>query len=402
MNERFYPPGRSRLARRVVGWLMPWLRRYWSRVDRVVLAPDDARRLRETCAAGPALLCPNHPSLHEAVILYETLTRLGLHASFMADLGALRASGVWRSLLQGAGAYSIRRGTADRDAFAATRQLLVEGKQIVIFPEGETYGLNDTLLEFHEGVAQMAFWGQADRVKAGLDNRLRLLPIAVKYVYHGDCTAHIDAALGRLEERFGLSQPCAGTRYERLRLVGFAYAAAQERAAGVSLPESATLDEHIAAIFERLLVRVSASLGVEHPPGATLQDRLRRLYHLLEEQQDQSPGEIAAWRAFEHDLRVVQCFQAVRDGYVAAHPTAERYLDVLGRLERALTGRVRYPALRQVIVKVGEPLELAEWQALYKDQRRTALSEVTAELRRRVAALLDSLHDASAPIEPAT
>ena len=384
---------------------MKLAQRWWARIDEIDLPAEDAARLAAAWAR-PGLVCPNHPSLHEPVVTFRILDGLGLRANYVMERETLRTLGPLGTLLQGAGAYSIRRGAADRDAFAATRRLLVEGRHIVIYPEGETYGLNDLLLPFHEGVAQMGLWGMADRAKASLDPSVLLVPMAVKYRYGGDLRPVIDAALTRLESQLGLHQPLA-ERYERLRRVGFAVVRAIQRRTGVELPADATLNEHIEAVLDGLVARISHLLAVEHVPGATFQDRLRRLYTVLDEQMHE-PDDTAsayarqvqqqrepAWRAFEADLRRVQCFQAVRDGYVGAHPSAERYLDMLGRLEREVFGRAPCYGRRRALVRVGEPLDLACWAAAYKADRKAALAAITTELRARVLAMVEALGQAA-------
>jgi 1-acyl-sn-glycerol-3-phosphate acyltransferase len=405
----FYPPGDSPTAFALVRRLFGQVRRHWFGIPQIDCPAADFERLARL-TARPALICSNHPTLAEPLVVLELLGRLGRRPGFVMDFYTLRRFGPLRPLMQAAGGYSLRRASADRDCFAATRRLLLDGRGAVLFPEGETYGLNDTLLPFHEGVAQMGLWGLADRRKAELEPTVALLPLAIKYYWLGDGRPAIEAALARLERRLKLAPDDSLTRYQRLRRVAWAVMAALEHTEGLHVPAEADLNQHIEALSGRLIERLSRTLEVEPAPGANLQDQLRRLYNVVDErlfesgERDATPYERdlqrqhePAWRAFERDLARLQCFQAVRDGYVAAHPSAERYLDVLGRLERELLGRDRGYGRRRAVVRVGEPVELQDYWEAYRADRKAALTAITSELRTRLAGLLEEL-GAAAPV----
>ncbi|MBI5833166.1 MAG: 1-acyl-sn-glycerol-3-phosphate acyltransferase [Armatimonadetes bacterium] len=406
---KFYPPRNDAISHRLVAFGMPLVRRYWARVDKVLLPSDDAARLR-AAFARPGIVCPNHPSLAEPTAVWDVIDRLGLRAQYVMDRRVLRMTGLLRPILQGAGAYSLRRGTADRESFACTRRLLVEGRQIVMFPEGETYGVNDALLPFHEGVAQMAFWGRGDRLKAHLDGEVLLVPVAVKYIYQPDMRATIEAVLARLEDQVGLTVDRSLGRYQRLRRLGLAALANMEQSMGLPGGGDLSLDERLDRWYTNALAKLSRTSEVELPTDGTLQDRLRRLFGVVEERlyepkAPSTPHQRAleqqrepAWRAFESDLCRLQCFQAVRDGYVAAHPSAERYLDVLGRLDREISGRVRCYARRDAHVRVGEPVALSDWADDYAADKRGCVVRVTQALRERVRRLVAQLTELAPPL----
>lgn len=405
----FYPPGHSRLADRLGAWLvLPLIKRLW-RIGQVEFAADDAERLRAACA-GPAVLCPNHPSLHEPVVVWEVLERLRLRRHFAMALDTMRVmhAGAW--FLQKLGCFSIKRGAPDRPAFALIRELLADGRTVVLFPEGETSGLGDRLIPFRDGMAQLGFWGLQERLKQERSPECRLVPIAVKYYYDQDMTGVIDAALERLEGRLGIADGASCERYERLRAIGFATARALEREYDLTLPDGASLDEHIEAILGHIVDHVATSLEVTIDPGETTPANLRRLFatvtrELYESDAPSTPYEESlreqrepAWKAFERELARLQTFQAVRDGYVAAHPSAERYLDVLGRLERDVIGEQPIYARRRVVVRVGEPVDLGPRLADYDQDRRAAVAAATEEVRARLQTMLESLGEAAPTI----
>ena len=75
------------------------------------------------------------------------------------DKGKL--GGIRSYVMQRLGVYSVVRGTADRNAFRTTRQILVEGKwPLVIFGEGEISRQNDTVMRFERGITHNSVFGQ--------------------------------------------------------------------------------------------------------------------------------------------------------------------------------------------------------------------------------------------------
>src|SRR6185295_7236020 len=109
-----------------------------------------------------------------------------------------------RRFLQGVGGYSILRARRDRASMQMTQKLLAQGERILIFPEGQTYGLNDILIPFQQGVVQMGFWAVEEMEKQGIDRPVLIAPLAIKYVYTRPMEGQIRASLERLERSLGI------------------------------------------------------------------------------------------------------------------------------------------------------------------------------------------------------
>jgi len=93
----------------------------------------------------------------------------------------------------------VVRGTIDRESFRYTRSLLAKPKtKLVIFPEGEVYSQNETLLPFQTGAIQLAMWGQEEARKSEPGAKVLLLPCAIRYRFVGD----VQPALAFCIERF--------------------------------------------------------------------------------------------------------------------------------------------------------------------------------------------------------
>jgi hypothetical protein len=408
MKTDFRPPLPRPWVIRLAYLLVPLAGRLWRRLVAVAVPEEDLARLR-ALRDQRFLLCANHPTLADPMVIWELSRRLGVPFYYMAARNVFR--GVLGWVLQRGGAYSVQRGAPDREAMRMTRRLLAqEDRKVVVFPEGVTYEHNDLLLPFHTGVIQVGFWVLEDLEKLGKELRLLLVPVAIKYVYMGDARPVIRQRLAALERALGL-QPAPGEGfYPRLRTAGEQVLARMEQEFGLSPAPDTPVAERIAGVKEHVLQRVARPLEVRFPSGATPGERLHLLDNALaayvKEYADSTVEH--EWRLhqqrqegagpLERDLRRLHNFLAVTDGYVAARTTVERFLDVLGHLEVEVLGRhgCRLPSRAEV--RIGEPLELADFFADYQQNKRAAVTAATKALERRMQELLQPLSELGTPL----
>jgi hypothetical protein len=253
----------------------------------------------------------------------------------------------------------------------------------VIFPEGEVYSQNDSLLPFHSGVFQLAFWALEDVRKSheatgealgDPDASLFIVPVAIKYRFVRDMSRAIQASLLRLEKFTGVPPAPGAPDYDRLRRIGEAMLVSLE--AEYRLPvekePNPDLTPRLNAIKEAILQRVAGAAGVALPKGDTLPERMRALIHVIETVTREEPQEATPYdtelrrhqqersRPLLRDLGRLANWIAVYDGYVAANPTPERMIDLLTRLERECFGQAKIGGPRKCVVRLGTPVDLAD------------------------------------------
>src|SRR5258708_11531530 len=367
--EPFYPPKPSPLLIRVMQCIAPIVLRIGWNLEKVEVSPQDLQRLYSIHDQS-AIVIANHPSLAEPGVLFHSLGMAGVSANMLSAWDSMALYGqLWTGFLQRIGGYSILRGRRDRASMLMTQKLLSKGQRIVIFPEGQTYGLNDTLLPFQQGVIQMSFWALEDMQKQGIDRPLLIVPMAIKYFYTQPMDGEIESSLIRLEDAFGIHGPF-GDSYNRLRQVASAVLARIECDLGLSHPDSPPLDDRIDHVGDEMIKRLAAALKVGLPREANLPLKLQLLGNALDEISYPFSGEETQAKRIERErladesktLQAVwmrlKNFQAVRDGYVAEDPTQERFLDVLGRLEFEAFGKSKIRGRRKACVKVSEFVDL--------------------------------------------
>lgn len=410
MKTDFRPPLDNPCVIHAAQLAAPLVARLWRRVVAIDIPKEDLSRLRDL-RNQRFMLCSNHPTLGDPVMIIELSRRLGVQLNGMAARELFVGPAGW--LFQRMGGYSVRRGAPDREAIRTTRRLLAEeDRKVVVFPEGVTYEHNDLLLPFQHGVIQIGFWVLEDLEKLGKEARLPLVPVAIKYLLIGDARAVIAARLAALERALGL--PAAPhhkeSLYQRLRIVGERVMERLEREFGLAPSPGTPLADRIAGAKEHILTHVARELDAHPPPGAAPAERMHFLDNVVaayvaeyaeseidyERRLYQRRQEVAAPLAA--DLQRLHNFLAVSDGYVAAGMTAERFLEVLARLEVEVLGRQDRRLPSRAVLRVGEALDLGEFFPEYRQNKRAAVAAATVALQRRIQELLQPLSDMGTPL----
>jgi hypothetical protein len=407
-DPMFVPPRHSEALYRFTVAAVPWLGRLFGNVHAVRMAREDLERL-EALRDSRAILAPNHPTETDPIVLFWLGRLARQRFNFLATRETLDGPRGW--LLNRIGTYSVIRGFPDRESLRMTRRLLAElDRKVVIFPEGLVYEHNDRLLEFQSGVAQMGFWALDDLHKAGREPALPIVPVAIKYRCCGDPEQAISRGLLHLEQRLGLPSAVKDDPYLRLKRLGGHVVQVLERAEGVEPPPDADLTARITVVRRKTLERVAQAIGTRinetEPPG----EQLHHLFNTLKAWVGVLGDEATEYERGLYRQRVTTAAPlfkelmrlhntvAVTGDYVASEPTAERFLEVLGRLQQEVFGGVRYQAPLAAVVRVGEPLRLDEVYGDYRADKRRVVAETTRALQGRIRAMLDALGAEATPL----
>ena len=398
----FKPPKPNTTAIQVTKAFMPLINRLYLKGITLDVDAESISRLK-MMDGHPTVLAPNHAAHADPAVMFLLSKQLSQQYYYLTaretfDKG--KFGGFCSFLIQRLGAYSIVRGTADRNAFRTTRELLVEGNSpLVIFAEGEISRQNDTVMRFERGIVQLCFWALDDMAKAEIDKPLYVVPIGIKYHYPQDMWDDIDAALTELEEN--ILPPADRTpieRYNRLRRIGVAIFKTLAAEYQYKVDESVPLDMHIQKLKEQILSHSEKIMGIDS--DADVLTRVRALKNLVDsevyrdiEQMTEYERKIheellQKFQQFYPDLERLINFISISDGYVAEEQSPERFLEVIIRLEREVFGTSKMRGPRVASVRVGEPVNLREWYDTYKAQKRETVEQITLEIETTVRTLV--------------
>ncbi len=393
-GRAFYAPLDSAFCIRVAWRFMPKILWKTARVREVVV--HGLEKL-EAIKGQRAVVTPNHPTNLDPLVLFELSRQIGEPFNYLASRESFSLPLLgW--LMQKCGAYSIMRGVVDRSAIKTTRSLLASGRKIVMFPEGLTYGQNDTLMPFHEGVVQFGYWALDDMKKAGTVGPLWYVPIGLRYRYMKPMDREILDAIVRLESHIGLTPENGKPVYERLRTVGESVVIGYEAAYGVRPDKEDTLDARILRMKNLWVARAAGSVGVTDNPELALGDRIRVVINALDrmviaEDASEFTKQMMRRRHQEtvplyKDLERAGRFLATGARYVAERPNDERYLEVISRIEEELFGITPPRGPRRAVLTIGDPIDVSLFYERYKADSRKTVSDTTRMLEDAVRALI--------------
>ena len=401
----FKPPKLNTTTIQIVKALTPLINRLYLKGVTLDIDTESIARLRMT-EGHPTVLAPNHAAHADPAVMFflsKQLSQQYYYLTARETFGKGRFGGLQSFLLQRLGAYSIVRGTADRNAFRATRALLSEGEwPLVIFAEGEISRQNDTVMRFERGIVQLCFWALDDIAKAGTSKPLYVVPIGIKYQYPQDMWDDIDAALTALERNiFPPTEQTPVERYDRLRHIGIAMFKTLAAEYQYKIDATVPLEVHIEKLKEQILSHAERIMGIDSE--ADVLTRVRGLKNLVDAEVYKDIDQMTEYerkiheellqkfQQFYPDLERLINFISISDGYVAEEPSPERFLDVIIRLEREVFGTSKMRGPRVASVRVGEPKNLRDCYDTYKAERRKTVEQITLELETTVQDLVKGI-----------
>jgi len=120
---------------------------------------------------GPVILAPIHRSNLDFLLVSNATRR---HLWYMAKDSLWKSRALGR-LLDSLGAFPVKRGFADREAFELSRRVLEEGRVLILFPEG-TRKSGPRVDELQEGAAYLALKTGACIVPVGIAGSEEAMP----------------------------------------------------------------------------------------------------------------------------------------------------------------------------------------------------------------------------------
>ena len=159
-----------------------------------------------------------------------------------------------------------------------------------------------------------------------------------------------------------------------------------------------------------IITTTASQIGIEDHPEHILPDRLRDLINALDQiihGQNQAKGlDQESFKALRDKAKVLRRrldtatnFMALDPQYLELRRTNERFLDIVGLLEREIFGRRRFWGQRKAVIKVGAPVDLNDFTAQYKISKKEAFQEISTMLEAKVRSMLHQLSLRSEPLQ---
>lgn len=417
MNTDFIPPRRSAALIAFIDAIYRIGIKIREHVQEIVVPPEDWERL-VALKNRPALILCNHPSITEPTIVYGISRRLREEWYYMSSLELFAGWAGW--VLNNLNAFSVRRGSADRESLKMAQKVLTtRGGKLVILPEAEPYGRNDRLIPFNPGALQIAFWAMGrprreeddkedETAKAATSQSFPIVPMVIRYQYVGDPRPILKAGFDNYDRAIG--EESAQNRNlpleERARRGGQTMLARLEQEyalmPGVSLDD----DTRIRRLFGQIETRICATLNIATPTTSNAVERQRALYNAIWEFRDtfketcdkniydkkRDERRQAMAVCLTADVRVYENLATLDSDTMQNFPTLERIGEMLTRMEkevwRGFNSDGKTFPMRAAHVRVAPGIEMAEWSARYKENRRRTVAALTQHVEETMAAML--------------
>lgn len=372
---------------------------------------DDVVPTFRSVQGAPAIICPNHSALEDPDILFGLARAVKQEFLFMTARELFGAKGSLRSLwYQKLGCFSVERARADVNAFKTARDLLTQGKKVVIFPEGEISRSNDWLMDLENGPEHMALAAAEILSKQQRANKfVFIIPVALRYRYDGDVSGSLKQALGTIEEKFGAANDNSietvddQSLMSRIRNAYTLMLNDLENGLGIKSSRDSKLSDRIFLLREHLILKCEAILDVTLPSILSQLSRIHILRGIINERRlkDKNTSLIAA--PGEHTGRTMlrQCGRWIMltTNLMAIGPrtfedrslSQERAAELIDVLEQSLFRKSFIPRPARVLVGTGSPIEVKGYLGSYERNHRQAILELKTELRIRLESRLQEL-----------
>ena len=344
------------------------------------------------------LVTPNHANHADHLVLSHIGRRHGLPFHFMAAReGFERNRWLNAFVLQRCGAFSVDREGTDMAAIRTAIKILQDCKYpLVIFPEGEIYHHHERLAPLNEGVATILLRA-AKKLPKG--KGAYVIPTAMSYTYSKEVVATFSQRLSVLEERIGWKPREDIDVVERIYRLGSCLLAIKEvEFLGQAQPGG--IIERILNLQNKVLEMVETKQFGGERKGSipervkVLRGKIRKLLTDPQTGLAKEPGK-DLYDDLDTLFLVVQLY-SYPGWYLQENPTIHRIAETILKLEEDVLNKANYPAVRQVHVRFGQPIEVQKFLQDRSLDVKTGVRPMTELLRDTIQSMTEKMSCGSA------
>jgi len=387
---QFFPPQPNRFVIRLGRWANNQfiLRNKNHRISDLRL--EGGGQIEELIRSGARVLfLPNHPTHSDPQMMTEIQRRIGTGSYFMAAYDVFLRSKFNARMMQLNGSFSVDREGSDRRAMSTAIDVLKDTGSLTVFPEGNVYFTNDRPTPFLEGAAFVGVKAQKD---LGSDVPVYAVPVAIKATHLIDQRTAVLDRLGRAAKSVGSRCDRDADPLLELRRVGQLVLEKNLKVRGFEPPDAShTINDALLQAAENLLDQLETDIGQAAKAGAPLTERMRKVRSHIHKVRinPKSEADINEKTATLWADRAILTLRLLgyAGGYVAEHPTVDRFAETVEKLTEDLQSQSQRPyGKRRGIVRLCDPIDLREHSG------RGAIESVTDLVEAAVQTNLDDIN----------
>lgn len=369
--------------------------------NRLHVQREDLQLVRNLPESVGVVLVSNHADEVDFKVCMELSRLCGRRFVYMMNREAFdEGFGIAGWWLQRLGAFSVERGGETARAKKYAVDVVECGHDVlVLFPEGEIYYLNDIVQPFKTGAVDIAMQAIVESRQSRAARGVRVVPMAIKYHYRQDVHAILEERVRQMEIRLSRHVRTHALK-ERIGLILAEVLHRKEiahnlKAGSARLGELSTriLDVQ-RSVLQQMETKYADAVVTRR---AETMDRSWRLSShlrgLLTQTRSISVQAISKLCADLVEMKHVADMESWQPIYFNVDPSEERLAEMVLKLEREIYGikRPRQLARRDVFVRLGKPIDFAEFLPQYQQDASRTRHQVTEQLRENIQALIDGM-----------
>ena len=380
----FVPPYTGRIWPFLLQILVPWQLKKRCGIEQV--ETQGLEKLKELFKQKESvLLAPNHCRPSDPLVVNELCRQAGKAPFTMASWHVFLQGPLQRFIARRAGAFSVYREGLDRQALQAAADILTMAKRpLVVFPEGVISRTNDRILSLMDGTSFIARSAAKKRSENNPNARVMIVPVAIRYHFHGDLQEALHGTLDRIEQKLSWRPRRDEDLTARLYRVGESLLWLKE-IEYFGEPKSGDVFERAQNLIDHILVPIEEEWldgrSDDYTVARVKQLRIAIVRDLVagdleEHERNRRWNQLA-------DMYLAQQLSHYAPHYVKSNPTNERLLETVEKFEEDLTDYTKIHQPMSATVKVGDPIEV-----MGKRPRGVTEDPVMSELNHQLHQLL--------------
>ncbi len=364
----------------------------------VHLADQDLDKLKELPKQSGLILAPNHADETDPRLCLEISRLSGKRLISMCNREAFdELFGLAGYVLQRLGHFSVERGTHDTNAIEHAIEVVKRGSDgLVVFPEGEIFYLNEEIQPMHAGAIEIGMQALQRRRSEDPNWQAFVIPVAIKYHYPENIESLLERRLTRLESHLLLPHLDAAPA---VRLQAIQSKLLQKQIKDQQLAIDPDGFDNLLAEIKAAETAMIAKVEARHKDLTTYQKHLIDQAWQLEAElrQDiansQNDSEKRSLQADLERLKEVAQLESWDPQYYQSRQSQDRLAEALLKMERELyhIHRPRQLAKRNAHIKLGDPINLADYLADYDNDAKALRHNLTQKLHDRIQEMIEEI-----------
>jgi len=332
------------------------------------------------------LLTPNHCRYADPLAMGWPARLARTHVYAMASWHLFNKGWLDGFAIRKMGGFSIHREAADRQSLDTAIQILVSGERpLILFPEGTTSRMNDSVKELLDGVTFIARAAAKKSAKAN-GRKVIVLPVAMKYLCKGDCRPWLRAHASQLEDYFGSRQGGADHLIARVRLLVEKWLGQQEKLVFGEVQSGGT-GERRGNLTSELLERLEDELGIQSQTDR-YSERIRAIRaQIIMLRFNVDSADRGALEAAAKTVLLSQELVTFDDSYLMGESVSDtRLVETIQRLQESCFGKAKQDIPLHAVIEFGEEIQVPASKAP-RGERDPLLDEIKIQLESRLESL---------------